>query len=744
MPNTQKWMMRIFALFVFLTLLTPFVVYKDLLFPFVTSKAFTLRIMVELAFPFYVFLVLSDKRLRPRLREPLNIAVLAFLAVNLVSALAGVNVTRSLWGNFERMGGVFYLGHLVALYFYMQLLGQAPGNWIKRFLQWLIAAAVLVTLNGISGKIGGPILVQDPSLPGRVSSTFGNPIFFPSFLIPVMFLSLYFAFQETVSWKRWAYGAAAVIQLYGVYISVTRGALVGLIAGIGIAAVAYIILTDRKAVKLYGGAAAAVLIIGVGLLFSFAGKLPEGSLPRRLFTLEDSNSSARLIQWRTALKGFPERPALGVGPENYYVIANQYFNPEMYKYDPSWFDKPHNYLLEILVTNGALGFAAYAGMIGFAIWGLYRSYKLELLSLNEATMLFCGLVAYEIQNLFVFDTVSASLSFYVLMGVIAYMIWEGRRDPQAEKEGRRRQAAGAGSSLGWASFGVAGIVMIYLVYVANVLPMRIAKDVNYGYAYSGADLEKSVSYFTDAINAPFNMDPAEVGGRYADFAARLPQNPLAQKDPQLAAQQIKTALDYERGVAEKLGNDPLAWNRVAVLDISQALLTQEPFDAAEADLQKALDLVPQRVEILQTMLQLRVSQQNFAEAANVAERMTSINPYNPVYAWQLATVYNLASQTPQAVDLGNKLLEEGKKPADYKLFQWLISYDQEHGNYSQAAELSELAVQLSPQDINAYMQLAQAYASSGQKQQAIDAANKVAELDPDKAAEVQAFIQGLR
>src|ERR1700687_5825090 len=87
-------------------------VFKDLLFPYVTSKAFFFRIAIELALPFYLFLLAAEPNLRPRLKNPLSILALAFLVINIASSFTGVSTVRSLFGNFERMGGAYYLGHL--------------------------------------------------------------------------------------------------------------------------------------------------------------------------------------------------------------------------------------------------------------------------------------------------------------------------------------------------------------------------------------------------------------------------------------------------------------------------------------------------------------------------------------------------------------------------------------------------------------------------------------------------------
>src|SRR4051812_43891382 len=120
----QKVIVRIFRYLVYLSFLTPLMVFSDLLFPFVTSKSLYLRFVAELALPFYIYLIVAYKQYRPNLKNPLTLSVLAFLVISLASAFAGVNVEKSLWGNFERMGGVFYLFNLSLVYFYLLLLAQ--------------------------------------------------------------------------------------------------------------------------------------------------------------------------------------------------------------------------------------------------------------------------------------------------------------------------------------------------------------------------------------------------------------------------------------------------------------------------------------------------------------------------------------------------------------------------------------------------------------------------------------------
>src|SRR5438128_1659028 len=111
----RKVISQIFFLLVCLSVTAAFWVSKEMLFPYVTTKAFFFRIVIELALPLYAYLLISDPSLRPNLKNPITLSVLAFFVISLISSFAGDNAGHSLWGNFERMGGTFYLAHLTAL-----------------------------------------------------------------------------------------------------------------------------------------------------------------------------------------------------------------------------------------------------------------------------------------------------------------------------------------------------------------------------------------------------------------------------------------------------------------------------------------------------------------------------------------------------------------------------------------------------------------------------------------------------
>ncbi len=715
-------------------------VFKDLLFPFVTSKAFFFRIAIELALPFYLYLIISDSRLRPNIKNPLSILAIVFLVINFVSSFTGNSVVRSLWGNFERMGGAYYTAHLVALYFYVLALGQMQGVYLQRFFKFFLFFALIVAGNGIFGWLGLPTFVVDPSLPTRVSSTLGNPIYLGSFLIIPFFLSLFLSIQAETSFSKVSYWFLSAIFVFGIFLSGTRGAVVGLILGSFISALVYIFLNKSNKIRTYGFLGVGIFILIVGALFIFSDNLPKGSIIQRLVKLKDGNSEARLIQWKIALTGYKEKPLLGTGPENYYVIANKYYNPEIYKYDRSWFDKPHNYILEILVTNGILGLLTYLSILGFMVISFYKAYKADFYGLAEFSILLASLLVYQIQNLFVFDTVPASLTFYVLVGFAGYLWHVSKTDltpvKYADKINRSID------SFSFAVLGVSLVVVAYGVHASNVVPLRIAKNLNYGYAYANVDSARSSNYFDIAISLPFNFDKTETASKYADVASGWARG-ATEKTESMAVANLDRAISYMQIALEVQPDNPILWQRILTLYLYRGVQVDGKYainPKAEEALNKAILLAPEREESYLNKAQILGVKGDLVGAQKVLEEAQIIFPVDFNLKIQLATILRAQGKIAESVVVYEKALEAGYNFASYNEIKWLIDYYVSQSKINNAILLCEKAVKIEPNNIQIFIDLARLYGAIGRKAEAIKIAQSIMNFDSTKKEEMQKLL----
>jgi O-antigen ligase len=722
----NKIVFNIFFALVCLALLAPLLNFSFLLYPFTTSKGFYLRFVLELALPFYVLLIVLNKNLRPNLKSLMNIFVLAFLIVSLLSAFFGQNVSRSLWGNFERMGGVFMLAHYILLYFYLLLISQAGGSYVKKFFDGLLIVSALAVLNGISGKLGGPTLAPDFSLPARVSSTLGNPIFLGSFLMLPVFLSAYFAAIEETKCKKYAYWACFVLFLAGIYLTGTRGAFAGLVFGAFCGVLAYFILArfggfKKRAIYAISGA---VLLLALVFVVGLNG--PKNSALFRLTHWKDKNTSARLIQWETALKGFKESPVLGVGSENYYIISNKYYNPAMYELDRSWFDKPHNFLLEILVTNGLLGLVAYLGIFICAVWLLFKAHGARLLSAGEFGFLLAGIAAYQAQNFFVFDTVSASLAYFSFLAFVEFL--HNESENHSERKFSAREIKGGD----YVILGIGLAIMCYASFLTVFLPAKLSKNLNSALtAYQkGGDFKLAKQYFEKAKEMDFNFDFPEFFYKYSDMALAAAQskNDLS-KD--FVADTLKEGIGFGKVAVKKEPNLPVAWYYLATLKYFESLAKGQPFPQdAQSDLDEANKLALERPEILYLQTEFLLAQGQNEKALAFAEKFYELYPKHPQSLWELARANYKDGKLKEAADFGNKAVAQGYELSSLKEAQIFIDYYQNLKDYSKVVEFYEEALKYDSQNAEVYIGLVEAYGEEGRTQEAKSLAKQIVDVDP--------------
>jgi tetratricopeptide (TPR) repeat protein len=540
------------------------------------------------------------------------------------------------------------------------------------------------------------------------------------------------------------YFVLAFLFFWSGFLSGTRGALVGFLAGSFIAAVVYLVLVTNKKIKIYGFTAVGVLVVIAGLLFFYSSHLPAGSTVQRLFKLKDSNTEARLLQWKVALKGYKERPIFGVGPENYYSIANKYYDPEIYKYDRSWFDKPHNYWVEILVTNGAVGLTAYMAMIVFLITALYKGYKAEYYGALEFAFMLAAVLAYQIQNLTVFDNVSSSLTFYVLLGFGGY-IWTASNPSTKDEKDKKKTAVFYGQALPAAAACVCLLLVSYVIYVANVLPMAAAKNVNYGYAYGAVDAKKGYEYFVQAAANPFNFDKTEMASRYSDFVSTAARGGAA-KDSALIEKMIQGATDACLSAIADEPDYSITWQRLANLYMLKGVqvngkVVMDP-KATEA-VNKAIEFAPNRPESYTTLAQIKVYEGDFNAARQILQKNINAFPTDPNMKMQMVVVNRLDNKLPEAIGYYEQAKAQGYLFTSYNDAKWAVDYYESQKLYRQALEIMDQVSANETNNVAYYVRLAGVYAENGMYVQAKNLANQVIAADPTQKTAMQKLIDSL-
>jgi len=134
-------------------------------------------------------------------------------------------------------------------------------------------------------------------------------------------------------------------------------------------------------------------------------------------SFNDSSARARWVTWQWSLEWFKKRPILGVGQDMFYMVFDDNYSANNQSLMSERFDRSHNKYIDVLVMNGAIGFLAYLFLLGTIFYIIAKKIKEATnFEAKVAWLVIVALfVAYMGHNFFVFDTPANSLIFYFLL-----------------------------------------------------------------------------------------------------------------------------------------------------------------------------------------------------------------------------------------------------------------------------------------------------------------------------------------
>jgi O-antigen ligase len=193
--------------------------------------------------------------------------------------------------------------------------------------------------------------------------------------------------------------AAFILGLTGMYLSYTRGALLGFLCGLP-----FVLYYYRAKLGLYLGGIAVISVIGLGGMYLFG----TGQYESRFLVNKNNPSDViRRSQWKAAIIATQEKPVLGWGFSNYHSQLKRI--KHQYDLDAKHFDDSHshNLFLEVASGTGLIGFFIF---IGWVLSWAYESFKAR--GLTRAMLIPFG-VAFVVSSQFevTFDANNASMIF---------------------------------------------------------------------------------------------------------------------------------------------------------------------------------------------------------------------------------------------------------------------------------------------------------------------------------------------
>lgn len=401
-------------------LLVPIIVGTGFFFPYIVPRNLYFRALIEIAVAILVLALCFGRKKLDLRGEPILWALVAFLVAAGISALFSPARMHSLFGDFERMGGLWAWLHLAVFFLLLRTLRDEDWPWV---LNAALGVSLYISVRAITEHAGAAL--SSNAVVGPSSATIGNSGLLGAYLLVCVALAIY---MVTTSVRfRALYLTAAGLNVLALVYAENRSSLLGLVVGAVVGAVIFSIIGTRSRRRWIVPAIAgsfAVLVVGtvVGIRF-FPSSPVMRDLPivlqRLAMTDPTGSDGSRLMQWRAAIAGFRQRPVVGYGLENHNLAWSANFNSRVLRTDTPIFDRTHNQFLEMLATTGLIGTVTF-----LAIWlaigvTLVRGYRTGRISPAAASSLWALQLAYAIYLSFWFVDLNSTMLWVMMAALIA-------------------------------------------------------------------------------------------------------------------------------------------------------------------------------------------------------------------------------------------------------------------------------------------------------------------------------------
>ena len=448
----ERWWLRAGAVLLPLT-------YLDSTYDgYVLPKLLVARTLVLGLLVLFALRALSSRPLALK-RSPIDLPLLAFVALAALSAAFAINPNVAVFGTYQRDDGLLTLITYAALFWLavQALAGQGEARKLVRSLLvggYLAAAAALIQSARDSAATG--LIVP-------ANGTFGNADVLGAYLAMLSPLA-YHELRSARTWTARLLAANALLLMTtALLLTFSRSAWLG-----GALALAIVIGAGGRRERAWLAGAIALLAAGA-LLVSFTARGEHGLLAKveaRALSVFNPQSWGRQGIWRDSLSVAASRPLLGYGPDTLCLVFPRFQTGDwgLTPHGREQVDKAHAEVLQVAATQGVAGLAAYLWLLGAFLRAFWRGRRQE-----GAVALLAAWVGYQAPVQLNFTTLGPAFPYW-LFAAAALELWGTTRPWASLRPGRLRAAAAVLAGL----FGMGlAAPAIALPYVADT-SLRVA------------------------------------------------------------------------------------------------------------------------------------------------------------------------------------------------------------------------------------------------------------------------------
>lgn len=646
--------------------LVPVVVLPGFYFPYITVRAVFFRVLVELATAIVLYLVVRRKVTFNFRRDVVFWALAAWTGANALSAAFGASPIRSIFGDHERMGGVWFWVHLLAYYVALRTVLR-PADWWRLF-RIAVGVAAVIAAYGLAQYWFRPVYFPIGGI--EAGATIGNPGLLAVYLLANIAFCGLLAARAAGARAQLGYLALAAILVGALVLSGNRSSALALFIGSGAGLIACAAWTgSMRGWRIWLIAALLASAAALPFISRAPWARPLTSRVQLLSKLSSGVDSTRVIQWRAAVDGIRDRPLLGVGPENYQIIWSQYYNPEMYRFlgESSW-DRAHNAYLDAFATVGILGFLSLLAIFLALIWSTFKAARLRPTSdagpaaaerAGAAEAIALGFfVAYAFYLFFWFFDLNSTMLWVALAAFVS-----------SRATGVPLIEIGAAKERRWQStivLGLGAIALASVLYVHGYKTLEMARtldrarDPDRPFHQTLADFESIFASPAPFTQQAFVMYATHIRGLYPNFREIRDDPARAELFDRAFVLAIK---EFERqGVQDPL-NEKVLLQHGRVLMLGAYYYGSPPlYESALAKLEHAVALAPRRITTHLVLGSAYLNNQRPKEAQRVFESAYAVYPPHGQTQGYLALAHEADGNTREAARWLNGALDFGYLP----------------------------------------------------------------------------------